>query len=179
MAEKTAGTTTSKIGFPVKCDYKGGISALGERGKHLWIEDGNIGHGEFKLTHKVSLSGVAGVDIIERTTGGADAQPMLAQGVHGAHRSPRVKPKQFTEVSVRMKDGQVGLWAVQRHEGDWVRNKLAPALHAPGLPSSRSGAPEHRLCGAYSRGVAAYGLDSSTSWANARANVAAAVALAA
>jgi hypothetical protein len=35
----------SKISFPVKCDYKGGIVGLGRHGKYLWIQDGKIGHG--------------------------------------------------------------------------------------------------------------------------------------
>jgi hypothetical protein len=132
MADKSV-ASTSKIGFPVKCDYKGGIDALGRHGKHLWITDGKIGHGEFTLTHEIALSSILGVEVMERTTEGAHAQPMLAAGVHGAHRSPAVKPKQFTEISVRTNDGQVGLWVVERHGGDWVRKRLAPALLEAGI----------------------------------------------
>jgi hypothetical protein len=65
MADQSSGTT-SGIGFPAKCDYEGGIAALGKHGKHLWIEDGRIGHGELKLTHGISLSDVSGVEILER-----------------------------------------------------------------------------------------------------------------
>lgn len=132
MADKVADSIT-KIGFPVKCDYKGGIQALGKHGKHFWIQDGNLGHGELSLTHGVPLSSVSGVEVFERATKGRAAQPMLAQGVHGARQSPAVKPRQFTEVNVRMQDGQVGLWVVDRHGGDWVRKRIAPALHKAGV----------------------------------------------
>jgi hypothetical protein len=47
MGEK-AGPREAKISFPVKCDYKGGIVALGAHGKHLWIKDGRLGVGEFE-----------------------------------------------------------------------------------------------------------------------------------
>lgn len=129
-----AADSISKIGFPVKCDYQGGIAALGRHGKHFWIQDGKLGHGELSLTHGISLSNVSGIEVVERTTKGREAQPMLAQGVHGAHRTPAVKPRQFTEVNVWTQNGQVGLWVVERHGGDWVRNRLASALHEAGVP---------------------------------------------
>jgi len=54
---------TLKIGFPVKCHYRGGHNSLGKRGTHLWISQGRIGYGEVKLTHGFPLSEVSSVDV--------------------------------------------------------------------------------------------------------------------
>jgi hypothetical protein len=122
-----------RIGFPVSCVYRGGIEELGTHGRHLWIEDGRIGHGRFSPSHGIPLSSVAGVEIMERETDGSEAWPMLAQGVYGARRTQTVKPKQSTEIAVRTKDGRTGLWMVKRRGGEWVQGKLALALHEAGI----------------------------------------------
>jgi hypothetical protein len=57
MAE-TPVASAARIGFPVNCDYRGGIDALGNHGKHRWIKDGKLGHGSFTLTHQIPLSSV-------------------------------------------------------------------------------------------------------------------------
>ena len=131
--------TVSKISFPVKCDYKGGIAALGQHGKHFWIKDGKIGHGEFSLSHSISLDEVAGAEVNERQVGGSDEQTLVASGVSPgiAYRPggrPASRPKQITEITVRTKDGQAGLWVVERRGGDWVRSKLAQPLKEAGIP---------------------------------------------
>jgi hypothetical protein len=123
----------ARIRFPVKCDYKGGISALGRHGKSFWIRNGQLGYGKLSLTHAIPLSSVSSVEVTERTTEGAKARPIMAAGVYGSRRSPAAKPKQFTEINVRTDDGEVGLWVVERHGGDWVRNKLARPLQAAGI----------------------------------------------
>jgi hypothetical protein len=125
--------STAEIGFPVKCAYKGGIVALGGHGNHLWIRDGKLGHGELSLTHGIPLSSVSSIDVVERATEGSTARPMLAEGVYSAHRTPAVKPKQYTEINVRTHDGQVGLWIVENRGGEWVRDRIAPALQTAGI----------------------------------------------
>ena len=73
-------SVNGKIGFPVTCEYRGGNPGLGRHGRHLWIEDGKIGHGELSLTHSIPLvrAGVrrhrgSDTDGIRRTTGGHEA----------------------------------------------------------------------------------------------------------
>jgi hypothetical protein len=54
------------ISFPVECKYVGGHRALGSHGHHFRIEDGRLGHGEFRLTHSIPLSEVVSVTIAQR-----------------------------------------------------------------------------------------------------------------
>ena len=77
MAEKTV----SKISFPVKCDYRGGIIALDRRGKHLWVKNGQLGVGEFRLSHGIPLADVTGVEVNERQVGGSDEQTLMSSGM--------------------------------------------------------------------------------------------------
>ena len=137
MSDKTV-EEMAKIGFPVKCDYKGGIVALGEHGKHLWVGDGQLGIGEFSLTHGISLDEVSSVEVDERQVGGSDEQTLVASGlspgtVYRPGGRPASRPKQITEISVRTKDGQTGLWEVEHRGGDWVRGKLGPVLREAGI----------------------------------------------
>ena len=137
MADEAAGSI-SKISFPVKCDYKGGIVALGKHGKHFWIRGGQLGIGEFSLTRSISLGDVARVEVNERQVGGSDEQTLVSSGMSPglAYRSggrPASRPKQVTEITVVTKDGQEGLWEVERRGGDWVRDKLAPSLKSAGI----------------------------------------------
>jgi len=132
VPDETAGDI-SKISFPVKCAYEGGIAALGRHGKHLWIQDGKIGHGEFRLTHGIPLDDVASVEANERQIGGRGIPVQIVPGVPIVKRVPGAAPRQVTEIAVRTKDGQEGLWSVDHRGGDWVRSKLAPALHRAGI----------------------------------------------
>ena len=137
MTDETA-VSTSKISFPVKCDYKGGIVALGKHGKHFWIKDGQLGIGEFSLTRSIPLGDVARVEVNERQVGGSDEQTLVSSGMSPglAYRPggrPASRPKQVTEITVVTKVGQEGLWEVERRGGDWVRDKLAPSLESAGI----------------------------------------------
>ena len=123
----------SKISFPVKCDYKGAIVALGGHGKHFWIQDGKIGHGEFRLSHSVPLDDVESIEVTERQIGGRGIPLQIVPGVPIVKRVPGAAPKQVTEIAVRTKDGQEGLWLVDHRGGDWGRSKLAPALCQAGI----------------------------------------------
>ena len=135
---KKARPGEAKISFPVKCDYKGGIVALGAHGKHLWIKDGQLGVGEFRITRSIPLAVVANVELTERQVGGSGEQTLVASGIssgfaHGPGGRPASQPKQVTDITVRTKDGQEGLWEVEHRGGEWVRKKLAPALHEAGI----------------------------------------------
>src|ERR1700674_2341556 len=137
MGEK-AGPGEAKISFPVKCDYKGGIVALGPHGKHLWIKDGQLGVGEFRITRSIPLAVVANVELTERQVGGSDEQMLVASGTspgfaHGPGGRPASQPKQVTDITVRTKDGQEGLWEVEHRGGEWVRKRLGPALREAGI----------------------------------------------
>ena len=137
MTDETAGST-SKISFPVKCDYKGGILALGKHGKHFWIKDGQLGVGEFSLSRSIALGDVARVEVNERQVGGSDEQTLVSAGMSPglAYRPggrPASRPKQVTEITVVAKDGQEGLWEVEHRGGDWVRERLAPSLKSAGI----------------------------------------------
>jgi hypothetical protein len=132
MGEK-AGPGEAKISFPMKCDYKGGIVALGAHGKHLWIKDGQLGVGEFRITRSIPLAVVANVELTERQVGGSAEQMLVASGTspgfaHGSGGRPASRPKQVTDITVRTKDGQEGLWEVEHRGGEWVRKRLGPAL---------------------------------------------------
>lgn len=132
MADRSK-TRDAKISFPINCDYKGGIVALGKHGKHLWIKDGQLGVGEFRLTHGIPLKDVAGVEITERSLGGTQGQTLAGLGFGRPGATPASQPKQVTEITVRTKDGQEGLWLVDHRGGDWVRSRLAPTLKEAGI----------------------------------------------
>jgi hypothetical protein len=123
-----------KIGFPVACEYRGGNTALGQRGRHLWIQDGRIGHGELTLSHSLPMAEVASIEVAERGTGGTQAGTLAAPGLLPGRNFPKAGPKQFTDVTVHTRDGQAALWIVEQRGEEWVRDKLAPALHEAGVP---------------------------------------------
>jgi hypothetical protein len=126
------------ISFPVECEYVGGHSALGTHGHHFRINDGRLGHGEFRLTHSIPLSDVVSVTIAQRGTAeSTDGDRYLAfnalygngKGLSGAPKAPRVT----TDITVRTKDGQQARWAVEQRDGGWVHDKLAPVLGEAGI----------------------------------------------
>jgi hypothetical protein len=123
-----------QIGFPAKCQYRGGSEHLGRRGRRLRIKDGRIGHGVFRLARSIPLTDVASVDVTERQVGGTDAQTLMAFGVQPAltkHASP---PKQITDVTVHTRDGQEARWVVEQRSADWVKKRLTPALRRTRIP---------------------------------------------
>jgi len=134
-------STTSKPemtdGVTIKCKYVGGHSALGRHGHHFRIKDGQLGHGEFSLTHSIPLSDVVSVVIAQR---GVDNQERAADyrlavgGVYGGGRGFSTAPKEprvTTDITVRTRDGQEGRWVVEQRDGGWVHDKLsAPLLQA-------------------------------------------------
>jgi hypothetical protein len=126
------------ISFPVECKYIGGHSALGSHGHHFRINDGRLGHGEFRLTHSVPLSDVVSVTIAQRGVAeSTDGDRFLAfnalygegKGLSGAPKEPRVT----TDITVRTKDGQDACWTVKQRDGGWVHDKLAAALGEAGI----------------------------------------------
>jgi hypothetical protein len=125
------------IRFPVECKYVGGHSALGSHGHHFRINDGRLGHGEFRLTHSVPLSDVVSVTIAQRGIAeSTDGSRMLAfngvyggKGLSGAPMEPRVT----TDITVRTKDGQEAHWTVEQRDGGWVHDKLAAVLGGAGI----------------------------------------------
>jgi hypothetical protein len=128
-----------KIGFPVKCHYRGGHTSLGKHGTHLWISQGKIGHGERKLTHGFPLSDVSSVDVKEREFGGSDSQVFFSAGMGfgGMRRGggpPASRPKVMTDITVRTRDGQAALWVVEGRRADWTRGRLTPALTQARIP---------------------------------------------
>jgi hypothetical protein len=123
-----------RIGFPVDCTYHGGNKALGKHGKHFWIEDGKVGHGELGLTHGIPLGDVASIEVTERSYGGSEVQVLVAPGLPVGRRVRGAAPKQETDIVVWSKDGQQATWVVERRGAAWVRKKLATAMHAAGIP---------------------------------------------
>jgi hypothetical protein len=126
------------ISFPVECKYVGGHSALGSHGHHFRINDGRLGHGEFRLTHSVPLSDVVSVTIAQRGVAeSTDGDRYLAfnalygdgRGLSGAPKEPRVT----TDITARTKDGQEAHWTVEQRDGGWVHDKLAAALDEAGI----------------------------------------------
>jgi hypothetical protein len=126
------------ISFPVECKYVGGHSALGSHGHHFRINDGRLGHGEFKLTHSIPLSDVVSVTIAQRGVAeSTDGDRFLAfnalygegKGLSGAPKEPRLT----TDVTVQTKDGQEAHWIVEQRDGGWVHDKLAAALRQAGI----------------------------------------------
>jgi hypothetical protein len=131
--------STLKIGFPVKCHYRGGHKSLGNHGTHLWIDRERIGYGEVRLTHGFPLAEVSSVDVKEREFGGSDERFFFAAGVGfgGARRGggpPASRPKAMTDITVRTKDGQDALWVVEGRRADWVRERLTPILKQAQIP---------------------------------------------
>ena len=131
--------STLKIGFPVKCHYRGGHKSLGKRGTHLWISQGTIGYGEVRLTHGFPLNEVSSVDVKEREFGGTDAQTFFAAGagfggLHGGGAHPASRPKVMTDITVRTKDGQEALWVIEGRRADWVLKRLTPVLEHAHIP---------------------------------------------
>ena len=126
------------IGFPTKCTYRGGHSGLGTHGKCFRIKDGDIGVGEFRLTHSIRLDTVASIEVVENAFGGTEGQTFVALGVSGGNPrrlgSPASEPKQVTIITVRTKDGQDPAWEVEGHSADWVRERLTPALRQAHIP---------------------------------------------
>jgi len=131
-------SSTLKIGFPVKCHYRGGHTSLGKHGKHLWINQGMVGYGEVRLTHGFPLADVSSVDVKEREFGGTDEQIFFAAGAAfgGLRRggAPASRPKVMTDITVRTKDGQEALWVIEGRRADWVQKRLTPVLKQAGIP---------------------------------------------
>ena len=119
--------------FPIHCEYHGGNEQLGPRGRHLWIADGRIGHGELQLTHAIPLASVTSVEVEPRDGGGVDERALLAMGIAGSGRL-RHGAAVVTDVTVRTRDGQEAAWVVEGRDVHWVRERLAPALAAARIP---------------------------------------------
>jgi len=127
-------SVNGEIGFPVTCEYRGGNPGLGRHGRHLWIEDGKIGHGELSLTHSIPLVSVTSVDVSEREFGGTEAQTLMAFGAQPVVTKHASKPKQVTDITVRTRDGYEALWTVEQRGADWVQKRLTPALQQARIP---------------------------------------------
>ena len=140
MTDKDA----SKITFPVKCDYRGGNADLGKHGKHLWIQDGRVGHGEFSLTHSIPLTEVLSVEVTERVFGQTDLQISVMPGLPLDRHVRGTAPKHVTDVVVRTKDGKEALWTVENRSSDWVRERLRHALNDAGIPFYDDLLPDQR-----------------------------------
>lgn len=136
MAERTDGGPASRASviFPIPCEYRGGNTTLGRHGRHLWITDGRIGHGELKLTHDIPLSDVRSVEVTERTVGGADIHIVAMPGLPLTRHVPGAAPRQVTEVTVRRADGQCALWLIRNRGAEWTKARLRPALREAGIP---------------------------------------------
>jgi hypothetical protein len=132
-----------KIVFPVACEYHGGNKELGSHGRHFWIENGLVGHGELRLTHGVPLGDVTSVEVTEREEGGEQVGTLLAVGAAGGGYFSH-EPKQVTDIVVRTKDGQAAAWVVEQRGADWVREKLTPVLRQLGIPYDEDLPPADR-----------------------------------
>jgi hypothetical protein len=149
MDAKPGPSESVSIGFPVKCVYKGGHTTLGNHGKHFRIEDGEIGYGEFSLSHSIPLDAVASVEVSEQEFGGSDAKTLVGFGSvnsrgGGFGGSPASEPKQVTLITVRTKDHQEPLWEVDHRGAEWVRERLTPALRQAGIPYYEDLSPSER-----------------------------------
>ena len=123
------------IGMPVKCVYRGGHTGLGTHGRHLRIEDGQLGHGEFSLTHSIPLNTVTSVEVTEYQFGGSEARTVVGLGIAGGIRGgSATDPRQVTIVTVRTRDGQEATWEVEHRDAAWVRERLTPALRRARIP---------------------------------------------
>lgn len=119
-----------KIGSPVDCTYQGGNTTLGRRGSNLWIEDGKIGHGAFRMKYAIALSTVASVDVTERLTGEVSVRVQPLPGTGADRRAP----VPVTDITVRTRDGEVARWLVRGRGAEWVRRRLAPVLQESLIP---------------------------------------------
>jgi hypothetical protein len=131
---RTDKTESAKIGFPVACEYRGGNLALGKHGRHIWIQNGEIGHGSLRLSHGIPLAGVTSVEVTERQVGGSNAQTLMAFGTLPFTTKHASKPKQITDIVVRTRNGDEALRSVEQRGADWVRNRLTPALRQARIP---------------------------------------------
>jgi hypothetical protein len=137
------------IGFPVKCVYGGGHTTLGKHGKHLRVEHGRIGFGEFTLSHSIRLDTVASIEVTEHEFGGSDAQTLVGLGTitiggMGRRGSPASEPRLMTNIIVRTKDGQEATWEVERRGADWVRERMTPVLRQAGIRYREDLPPQER-----------------------------------
>jgi hypothetical protein len=123
-----------RIGTPVKCEYKGGLAALGKHGRNLWIRDGRIVHGELTLTHGIPLSEVGSVEVTQRVFGDTSVEILAMPGLPVTRTVRGTAPKLITDVVVRTVNGIDGLWTVEGHSSDWVRDRLRPVLNEAGIP---------------------------------------------
>ena len=124
-----------RIGFPVKCRYRGGNRSLGPHGRQLWIKDGRIGYGQFLLSRGIPIESVQRVAVSERSIEGVERQIVLAQGLRpSGRRTPKSRTKIFSDISVSTSDGQSALWVVERRSAEWVRRKLGPVLSERQIP---------------------------------------------
>jgi hypothetical protein len=149
MGAKADTGETALIGFPVKCEYKGGHTVLGRHGKHFRIEGGNIGYGEFGLSHGIPLDEVTSVEVSEQEFGGSERQTLVGLGTMnvggmGRHGSPGSEPKQVTLITVRTKDDQAPVWEVDHRGAEWVRERLGPALRHASIPFYEDLPPSER-----------------------------------
>jgi hypothetical protein len=134
----------ASVTFPVRCEYRGGNAALGTHGKHLWIADGMIGHGELRLTHAIPLAEVESIEVNEQSFGGSDVQITAMPGLPLTKQIGGTAPIQVTEVVVRTADGRQALWLIRDRGAAWTRQRLAPALAAAGIPFYDDLLPRHR-----------------------------------
>ena len=130
-----------RIGFPTKCRYRGGNRSLGGHGRQLWIKNGRIGYGRFRLSRSIPIETVQHVEISERLIEGvARSGPtfVVARSTSGlpgtGWGSAKGDSKVFTDVSVYTTDGQTALWVIEQRDADWVRRKLAPILEKSRIP---------------------------------------------
>jgi hypothetical protein len=124
-----------KISFPVKCEYYGGLEALGTHGRHFWIVDGRLGHGNLKMTHSIPLTDVTSIEVSEREGGGGEGDTFTLSGLRGASlgTSP-TDPIVITDIKVHTKSGLSGLWFVEKKDSSWVRTNLDAALAEASIP---------------------------------------------
>ncbi len=135
---------TVRIGPLVKCDYRGGTAALGGHGKHLWIQDGRIGHGELMLTHGIPLSEVRSVEVTERVFGETDVHIKVMPGLPLDRHVRGSAPKLITDVVVRTVDDHDALWTIENRDSNWARDRLRPALSEAGIPFYDDLLPDQR-----------------------------------
>ena len=124
----------ARIGIPVKCEYQGGLAALGKHGRNLWIRDGRIGHGELTLTHGIPLSEVHSVEVTQRVFGDTSVEVLALPGLPVTRTVRGTAPKLVTDIVVRTGHGVDGTWTVEGHSSDWVRDRLRAALNEAGIP---------------------------------------------
>jgi hypothetical protein len=132
-------TDSVKIAFPVECHYRGGNASLGRHGRHFWIKDGRVGHGELGPTHAVPITSVASIEVEERQVGGSEEKILVSPGLtpgilYGSGIRRASPPRQETDITVHTKDGRAALWVVERRGAEWVRARLTPLMVQQGIP---------------------------------------------